>query len=78
MYEPLLDEIDALTVWDAADAFVMADTPERLVTQWFMPGGHYSRSGNAIVAEWLGSELAKLRRNAQHGGQGVRERHEGE
>jgi hypothetical protein len=30
----------------------------------FMPGGHYSPEGNLIVAEWLGSQLKKMKGRA--------------
>jgi len=41
---------------DLTRAFLDREAPGD-VTGWFMSGGHYSLSGNRVVAEWLGREM---------------------
>lgn len=60
VYAPLLDSLVAdarAPVFDLVEAFL--EDPEPLPLR-FAPGGHYSASGNALVAEWLGARLLEL------------------
>lgn len=58
LYAPMRDALTAagLTHVDALDAF--RAYPAADANSWFMPGGHYSVAGNAIVARWLATEGA--------------------
>jgi hypothetical protein len=60
IYEPLLTYLDAQRIdyVDAAEAFRLA-TPAVTVREWLAPGGHYSPTGNAIVASWLAKVVRK-------------------
>lgn len=60
MYGPLVQWAKAQSVdyLDAVDAFRAAPDPQRL-PQWFAPGGHYSPTGNAIIAEWLATRFPR-------------------
>lgn len=63
LYTPLADRLTALHIpfLDAGDGFAQHPT-SGLIKDWFMPGGHYSRDGNLVVARWLTPlvhELAK-------------------
>lgn len=51
-YAPLVDALAArgLPVLDARSAFTSQPGARAAVDGWFMPGGHYSRAGNAVVA----------------------------
>jgi hypothetical protein len=57
-YMPLLDELRAhrIDYWDLGEAFLTAP-PSVKAEDWFMPGGHYSPSGNRLVASWLAPRL---------------------
>jgi len=57
-YTPLLSQLQAraLPYVDLADAFLLSGVPFD-VPSWFMPGGHYSPTGNRLVARWLGERL---------------------
>jgi hypothetical protein len=50
-----------VTVWDAGDAFRAATHP---IDTLFAPGGHYSPTGNRILADWLAVRLAAVRQDA--------------
>lgn len=59
---PLVDALRArqLDYLDATRAFQGANRPTD-IGDWFMPGGHYSPSGNRVVGTWIGAEVrAKL------------------
>lgn len=58
VYEPLMRYLrnHDLPYLDAADAFLADDRTIDTKT-WFAPGGHYSSSGNQLVASWLASTL---------------------
>lgn len=61
LYAPLADSLTVrgISYIDAMDAFAerIGDTP---IESWFMPGGHYSRAGNLIVAHWLAARIPSL------------------
>lgn len=62
MYASLRDSLVTARrapVLDLLDAFIAAptDVPPR---SWFAPGGHYSATGNAVVAQWLATRLASV------------------
>jgi len=61
VYAPLLDDLTAagITHWDASEAFPEVPIGPR-VNEWFAPGGHYSPTGNRLVAAWLGPRLQAL------------------
>lgn len=60
-YMPVAEALRSrgIEYWDAADAFTAAAPDSRFGT-WFAPGGHYSPTGNRIVAAWLGPRLREL------------------
>lgn len=60
MYGPLVRwaESQGVAHLDAIDAFRAAPDPQ-LLPQWFASGGHYSPRGNAIVADWLATQLPR-------------------
>ena len=62
---PLVETLAAqgLEYVDVTRAFVDS-TARGDAADWFMPGGHYSPAGNAIVARWMGREL--LARSGPH------------
>ncbi|MGQ0715414.1 MAG: SGNH/GDSL hydrolase family protein [Gemmatimonadaceae bacterium] len=64
VYAPMTRELAALgaPVIDLADAF--AAISDEAVESWFMPGGHYSRRGNEIVAQYVRARLESLRTRA--------------
>jgi hypothetical protein len=57
IYQPLVEQLAAMKieVLDASDAF-----SGKSGTDWFRPGGHYSKTGNQIVAEWLTPQIRAL------------------
>lgn len=58
IYAPLVAETRhlGLPILDAAEAFMVSDGATQLPS-WYMPGGHFSKLGNQVVAEWLSGEL---------------------
>lgn len=48
-----------LSCWDLGDAFADEGDDTR-IGEWFMPGGHYSPAGNAVVARWIEAQLREL------------------
>ncbi len=54
IYQPLVDSLlgSQVTVLDASQAFSSVTSANDLA-RLFMPGGHYSPSGNELVAKWL-------------------------
>jgi hypothetical protein len=58
VYDPLVRHLDVREIphLDLLDAFLAAGDPT-IVDSWFMPGGHYSPAGNAIVAAQLAQEI---------------------
>jgi GDSL-like Lipase/Acylhydrolase family len=64
LYAPLAARLSSLHMLliDAGDAFVKAPT-KGSIQDWFMPGGHYSPTGNLIVAQWLTPLLHQLARS---------------
>ena len=58
VYQPMTKELAArnIEVHDLTAAFTAAGQQSD-IPAWFMPGGHYSPTGNRIVARWLGSQL---------------------
>ena len=58
VYEPLMRHLRNLDLAfvDAADAFFAGDRPPD-TKGVFAPGGHYSASGNQLVAAWLADKL---------------------
>jgi hypothetical protein len=66
---PIVDALRArgIDYLDATRAFQTAARPADL-GDWFMRGGHYSPSGNRLVAAWIGAEVrAKLNPTALGG-----------
>ncbi len=60
VYFPLTAELTArgIPFLDVSDGFANHQ-PEGSVGRWFMPGGHYSREGNLVVAEWIAPLLRR-------------------
>ena len=60
LYAPLTDSMRShgVVVWDAGDAF---SGRVGTLSKLFMPGGHYTPSGNRALAEWLLAQVARLR-----------------
>ncbi len=59
VYAPMRDSLlrdSRAPVIDLIDAFRARPASED-PWSWFAPGGHYSRAGNAIVAEWIAARL---------------------
>jgi len=58
IFAPLADDLRArgIDYLDVTEAFLARGMTQR-PDDWFMSGGHYSPSGNRLVAEWLGSRL---------------------
>jgi len=58
IYEPLVAALRTagLPVHDAVEAFLEEPGPP---SAWFMPGRHYSPSGNRLVAEWLAARIPR-------------------
>ncbi len=54
LYSPLAARLAELRIpyLDASDGFAEGKD-QGPIDQWFMPGGHYSRAGNLLVARWL-------------------------
>lgn len=61
VYAPMARALAArgAPVVDLADAFAAAS--DESVDAWFMPGGHYSRRGNEIVADHVRAKLESFR-----------------
>lgn len=62
MYSSLHDSLVAAArapVVDLLDAFAAAPT-DVAPRSWFAPGGHYSATGNTVVARWLAARLDSL------------------
>jgi lysophospholipase L1-like esterase len=78
IYEPLMRALRNLDLpyVDAADAFFTEERVPETKTL-FTPGGHYSSSGNQLVAAWLGSKLRQASTQLPHGG-GDQPEHSGE
>jgi hypothetical protein len=67
IYQPLMDYLrnNDLPYLDAADAFRPGDRVIDTRTL-FAPGGHYSASGNELVAAWLASKLRTVSDQPTH------------
>jgi hypothetical protein len=58
VYAPLVAALreKGIEVWDAVEAFPIT-RDEEVLQPLFMPGGHYSPEGNALVANWIVPKL---------------------
>jgi hypothetical protein len=61
LYAPLAARLTSLRIpfLDAGEGFAR-QSANGSIENWFMPGGHYSREGNLVVAQWLTPLLHQL------------------
>jgi len=72
VYTPLMDYLRSrnLPFVDAADVFRTGDRLTDAKT-WFAPGGHYSSSGNQLVAEWLANRIRETSSKSPQGARAI-------
>lgn len=57
VYDPLVEALEGVEVWDPLDAFVDFGTGGGDIEELFVPDGHYSGEGNRRLAAWLDERL---------------------